>query len=259
MTTAIFLIVTILGVLATAAAAIAQLPPAELSGSLAVAFAGLAGACAAASVAMHQPDDLKEPREFRGPSEEPPMVNPELTRRVFGKLWFTTIGALALLGFVPLVALARKPGRTGFTGWHNGVRLVDQNGAPIPADELDVGGVTTVFPEGERDIALSPAMLIRVPIVDVSPATGAVQGYLAFSKVCTHAGCPVALYRHQSHQLLCPCHQSQFDILSGAKVVSGPAPRPLPQLPLAIDGSGYLIARGDFDGPVGPDDWFRVE
>jgi ubiquinol-cytochrome c reductase iron-sulfur subunit len=83
------------------------------------------------------------------------------------------------------------------------------------------------------------------------------MGYLAFSKVCTHAGCPVGLYEHKTRQLLCPCHQSLFDVARGAKPVFGPAPRALPQLPLAVDVDGYLIAQRDFLEPVGPTYWSR--
>jgi ubiquinol-cytochrome c reductase iron-sulfur subunit len=104
-------------------------------------------------------------------------------------------------------------------------------------------------------------MLIRIDpelLRVVGESGAAADGYVAFSKICTHAGCPVALYRHASHELYCPCHQSRFDVLRGAKNISGPAPRPLPQLALDVDAHGYLIARGDFDAPVGPDDWDRV-
>ncbi|MDP8968915.1 MAG: Rieske (2Fe-2S) protein, partial [Actinomycetota bacterium] len=79
--------------------------------------------------------------------------------------------------------------------------------------------------------------------------------YVAYSKVCTHAGCPVGLYQVQTHQLFCPCHQSAFDVLEGAKPQFGPATRPLPQLPLHIDEEGRLVARGDFPEPVGPGFW----
>ena len=78
---------------------------------------------------------------------------------------------------------------------------------------------------------------------------------MAYSKVCTHAGCPVGLYRAREHQLLCPCHQSTFDVLRGAVPVFGPAARPLPQLPISVDAEGYLVALGDFPDPIGPGFW----
>jgi ubiquinol-cytochrome c reductase iron-sulfur subunit len=84
------------------------------------------------------------------------------------------------------------------------------------------------------------------------------QGIVAYSKICTHVGCPVALYEQQTHHLLCPCHQSQFDIKEEAKVIFGPAKRPLPQLPITVDDEGYLIAQSDFTEPVGPSFWERA-
>ena len=84
-----------------------------------------------------------------------------------------------------------------------------------------------------------------------------VDGIFAYSKVCTHVGCPVALYEQHTHHLLCPCHQSQFDVSDGAKVIFGPAARPLPQLPIEVDDEGYLVAQSDFTEPVGPSFWER--
>ena len=83
------------------------------------------------------------------------------------------------------------------------------------------------------------------------------NGSIAYSKICTHVGCPVALYEQQTHHLLCPCHQSTFDLADSARVVFGPAARPLPQLALAVDSEGYLVAQSDFDEPVGPSYWER--
>jgi len=83
------------------------------------------------------------------------------------------------------------------------------------------------------------------------------RGIVAYSKICTHVGCPVALYEQQTHHLLCPCHQSQFDITREAEVIFGPAKRPLPQLPITVDEEGYLIAQSDFHEPVGPSFWER--
>jgi len=84
-----------------------------------------------------------------------------------------------------------------------------------------------------------------------------VDGIYAYSKICTHVGCPVALYEQQTHHLLCPCHQSTFDVTQHCKVIFGPAKRPLPQLPIAIDSEGYLVAQSDFHEPVGPSYWER--
>ena len=84
-----------------------------------------------------------------------------------------------------------------------------------------------------------------------------VENIVAYSKICTHAGCPVGLYQAELGLLLCPCHQSTFDVLEWARPVFGPAARSLPQLPLALDDDGYIIATGDFSGPVGPGFWDR--
>jgi ubiquinol-cytochrome c reductase iron-sulfur subunit len=81
--------------------------------------------------------------------------------------------------------------------------------------------------------------------------------HVAYSKICTHAGCPVGLYRAESQSLICPCHQSQFDVADGGKPFFGPAARPLPQLPLGVDEEGILVAQGDFPEPVGPAFWDR--
>ncbi len=119
--------------------------------------------------------------------------------------------------------------------------------------------MVTVFPDGFPDSADGQAVLIRVDPgllqLPAARAADAPQGLIAYSKVCTHAGCPVGLYETQHHTLLCPCHQSAFDVLNGAQPVAGPAARALPQLPIAIDGDGYLVATGDFTGSVGPAYW----
>ena len=124
---------------------------------------------------------------------------------------------------------------------------------------MPVGTVLTVFPEGDPDSADGQALLIGLEPGLYRPAAGredwAPNGLVCFSKVCTHAGCPVGLYRPQTHELFCPCHQSVFDVLASAAPVGGPATRPLPQLPIAVDDTGLVVATGDFSAPVGPGFW----
>ena len=84
-----------------------------------------------------------------------------------------------------------------------------------------------------------------------------VEGVLAYSRICTHVGCPVGLYEQRTHHLLCPCHQSTFDLTDSGNVVFGPAARRLPQLAITVDDEGYLVAQGDFAEPVGPSFWER--
>jgi ubiquinol-cytochrome c reductase iron-sulfur subunit len=146
--------------------------------------------------------------------------------------------------------------------WRRGTPLVDVEGQPIAADALDAGGFLTAFPAGaDIDATGSPIVVVRVDPRQLrlpeARRAWAPDGLVAYSKICTHAGCPVGLYEQQTHHLLCPCHQSQFDITHEAEVIFGPAKRPLPQLPITVDSEGYLIARSDFTEPVGPSFWER--
>lgn len=169
-------------------------------------------------------------------------------------------GTLAAALAIPSLSLGPSPGRDLFqTPWKEGARLVGVDDEPLRPADLVIGSVTTVFPEGEVGSADAQAVLVKVERNLVEPTPGredwVQDGCIAYSKICTHAGCPVGLYRAQSHELLCPCHQSTFDVLHGAAPTVGPADRPLPQLPLDVDDEGYLVARGDFDSPVGPTFW----
>jgi len=138
---------------------------------------------------------------------------------------------------------------------------VTADGRPVRIGDLEVDGVLTVFPEGHTDDADAQTILINVGDAPLQLRPGraawAPQGYVAFSKVCTHAGCPVGLYRSTNHELLCPCHQSTFEVLEGCRPVFGPAARPLPQLPIEIGADNYLMARSDYTEPVGPGYWNR--
>ncbi len=257
MRTAAFLALTVAAALGATVAAALGAAPGVFAGALALTFIGFAGAAASAAFALHASDELEEPRHARGPSVVSPVPGEAVSRGVFGTMWLAAAGALGVLGFVPLVSLARKPGRRIVSGWRAGVRLVDDQNRPVSRDRLVSGGIETVFPQNGVDLPDAPAVLIRISPDLEQAVRGAADGYLAYSKICTHAGCPVALYRAAAHELYCPCHQSRFDVLDGAKNISGPAPRPLPRLALTVDADGYLIAAGDFDAPVGPDDWDR--
>jgi ubiquinol-cytochrome c reductase iron-sulfur subunit len=175
----------------------------------------------------------------------------------------TLAGAFAGLAAalaIPALSLGPAPGRSLFqTPWRSGLRLVDLDGSPISASDVPVGGVVTGFPEGSPGSADGQTLLINVGpgLLHLAPErmAWAPDGYVAFSKLCTHAGCPVGLYRNVEHRLICPCHQSTFDVLAGAVPVFGPAARPLPQLPIRIEPDGTIVALGDFSDPVGPGFW----
>lgn len=158
------------------------------------------------------------------------------------------------------------------TMWEKGIRLTrDPQGTPIKASDLTIGSAYQVIPEGLVDLpehemldqkAKAAVLLVRLKKEDLNwtskeRESWSYDGIVAYSKICTHVGCPVALYEQQTHHLLCPCHQSQFDISNECAVIFGPAARPLPQLPITVDDEGYLIARSDFTEPVGPSFWER--
>lgn len=159
------------------------------------------------------------------------------------------------------------------TVWRKGTRLArDPDGTPIKASDVTVGSVFHVIPEGLNDLPHHDLMVEKskavVLLVRLNPGDLKIQpgredwsfdGIVAYSKICTHVGCPVALYEQQTHHLLCPCHQSTFDVADGAKVVFGPAKRPLPQLPIMVDEEGYIVAKDDFSEPVGPSFWERLK
>src|SRR5207244_10743552 len=138
--------------------------------------------------------------------------------------------------------------------WRRGSRLVDENNVPVRHTDLAAGGVLTVFPEDRTTAEDSQAILVRVDpsLLTLPPGRGdwVPGGNICYSKICTHAGCPVGLYLAQLHQLQCPCHQSAFNVLNGAEVVFGPARRPLPQLSLYVGRGGFLRARGAFPEAV---------
>jgi ubiquinol-cytochrome c reductase iron-sulfur subunit len=183
-------------------------------------------------------------------------------RRFLARLLAVSLGAFGVAAVFPIRSLGTSPGRQLFhTSWRKGSRAVTDAGQPIRPADLPVDGVLTVFPEGAVGVEDSQTLLIRLPAGDYRALPGregwAPDDVVAFSKICTHAGCPVGLYRADTKELYCPCHQSVFEVLEGAKPAGGPATTALPQLPLDVDGEGYLVARSDFTEPVGPGFWNR--
>ncbi len=182
------------------------------------------------------------------------------------------IGALALFplpGLVFLRDLGPLPkSKLSETMWDAGMALAkDPEGGKIRASDLAQGAVVHVVPEELTEEtphyldekAKAAVLLIRIDptLLDAQSQEGAYDGIVAYSKICTHMGCPVALYEQQTHHLLCPCHQSTFDVTQNCKVIFGPAKRPLPQLPITVDDEGYLVAKSGFNEAVGPSFWER--
>ena len=192
-------------------------------------------------------------------------------------------GAVGILGVAPIVLLrdlGPTPGQvddaeegTGLkhTIWKAGRRVVrDVVGTPIRVSDLQIGDLVNAVPDGifdlegtELQVAKSKAAVIMVRMEPDEIKAGAgrddwsIDGVICYSKICSHVGCPISLYERTTHHVLCPCHQSTFDLADSAKVVFGPAARPLPQLPLAVDDEGFIVAQSDFTEPVGPSFWGR--
>ena len=202
-----------------------------------------------------------DPRELDRAQEALEEGEHEIARRGFlVTLLAAAGGALGLALAFPVRSLGPSPGRTLVeTPWRAGLRLITDDGQPVTPDAVEYGSVVTVFPEHAAGSADGQAVLIRVDPERLQPLEGrgawTPQGNVCYSKVCTHAGCPVGLYIETEHALRCPCHQSMFDVLRGAAAIGGPAVRALPQLPLEVDAEGYLIAGGGFSAPVGPSFW----
>jgi len=187
-----------------------------------------------------------------------------VTRRRF--LTLLLGGAVVLAALSQLVLLGsfwKRPGDTRFrTAWRQGRRVVTSDGRPVTVDRMPYGGFLVAFPENSDEHERSDAQIVVLrfrPNSGFTPLEGredwSPEGFVAYSRVCTHAGCPVTQYVDEEKLLMCPCHQSTFDVLHGAQPVFGPAGRALPQLPLAFNDDGYLIAADDFQESVGPGFW----
>ena len=175
-------------------------------------------------------------------------------------------GSLALLPLPFVGFLGRfqnKEIKLATTDWADGVHLIRQNGTRVALGDLQIGAVESVFPdvEGGTLKADGPTLLIRMRPEELTlppeRQEWAYQGHVAYSSICTHLGCPVKLYEQQTHNLLCPCHQSTFSASQGGQPLFGPAARPLPQLAIRVDEEGYFVATGDYREPVGPSYWER--
>ncbi|MBO0610835.1 cytochrome bc1 complex Rieske iron-sulfur subunit [Myceligenerans salitolerans] len=204
---------------------------------------------------------------------------------VVGRRGLLKGAALSALALFPLTIAVPLIGSVGgdwnvskfkHTMWKKGTRLaLDPSGRPIKASDVNIGSAFHVIPETTEEYRethewiteKSKAVVLMVRVrpeelrSDQSPEgeQWSYDGIVAYSKICTHVGCPVALYEQQTHHLLCPCHQSTFDVADSAKVVFGPAKRPLPQLPITVDDEGYLVAQDDFAEPIGPSFWERLK
>ena len=196
-------------------------------------------------------------------------------RRLLGTSFAGALGILVVPALVTLADLGPWPGpgmrkaTIEKTVWAEGVHLVtDVTFNRIKAAEMEIGQLINAQPEVFKDMAHEdPAQFQRekakasIIVVRMDPnrikipasrATWHVGGILCYSKICTHVGCPISLWEQQTHHLLCPCHQSTFDLANSGVVVFGPAARSLPQLPIKVDGQGFLVAQQDFNVPVGP-------
>ncbi|WP_330296038.1 cytochrome bc1 complex Rieske iron-sulfur subunit [Streptomyces sp. NBC_00503] len=185
----------------------------------------------------------------------------------------TMFGALALLPLSAVVILrdlgTLPEDKLRKTLWAKGKLLVNDNtNQPLRPEDLLVGSLTFARPEGleedqhdfQTQIAKAALMIVRIKpedIKDKQELEWSHEGIVAYSKICTHVGCPISLYEQQTHHVLCPCHQSTFDLSDGARVIFGPAGHALPQLRIGVNDEGFLEALGDFEEPVGPAFWER--
>jgi ubiquinol-cytochrome c reductase iron-sulfur subunit len=244
-----------------------------LGGALAGALALIAVALIVVAEHLVVTEHLAEEYPEPSPEEQQEVTRivaesgSKLTRkRLLGAAAGAAGGTLGVALIAPAVSLGPVFDTSALyrTPWRRGIRLVDDKGTPLLADDIEQDDFYTAYPEGKdrKDIG-APVVVVRLDPAELRLPPGregwAPEGILAFSKICTHAGCAIALYRKPTFPpvqpkpaLVCPCHYSTFDPATGAQVTFGPAGRPLPQLPLAIDSGRALRAAGNYSGPVGP-------
>jgi ubiquinol-cytochrome c reductase iron-sulfur subunit len=253
-----------------------QLMNYSLGGGLAVALLSVGAAFVLWAKKLLPHDKAVQERHEHHSPEEEELATEDTFFKGFASTGLATrkilrrslLGAVAILP-LPAVVLLKDLGplptnKLRHSGWKAGDRLVDATTKePVKLGDLEIGGIKTVMPDGfssPDEMALAPTMLIRFAPGEIRSKKEASWGqhdHVAYSKICTHAGCPISLYEQQTHHLLCPCHQSTFDMANDANVIFGPAARRLPQLKLDIDSEGYFVAAADYDQPVGPSFWER--
>lgn len=186
---------------------------------------------------------IQGPRPLPARSADPVEIVPRSSRRSFAALLAGAASSLVAVVLLPLRSLGSRPRDVlHATAWRKGVRLLTMDGNPLRVADLPPGSATPVVPASHDD-GNSAAILVRLR------DSGEIRAY---SRICTHAGCAVCVFRSDRSLLVCPCHHSTFDASAGGRVVSGPASQPLPELPLGVDHDGLLVADGDFDRPIGP-------
>ncbi|KIF70245.1 ubiquinol-cytochrome C reductase [Streptomyces sp. AcH 505] len=191
-------------------------------------------------------------------------------RKLIRTTMFGALAVVPLAGVVLLRDLGPLPEKKfRVTLWAKGKQLINMNtNLPLRPEDVAVGSLTFAMPEGlsedqeefQKEIAKAALMIVRIQpdeIKDKRELEWSHEGIVAYSKICTHVGCPISLYEQQTHHVLCPCHQSTFDLADGARVLFGPAGHALPQLRIGVNSEGNLQALGDFDEPVGPAFWER--
>jgi len=186
-------------------------------------------------------------------------------RKLIGATLLGALGAFAVAPLILLRDLGPLPEKKlRVTAWQDHHEIVvDPTGERLRPEDLQIGSLVSAAPKdihGLNELAKAALVLVRLEPDEVRSQSQLEKGYegiMAFSKICTHVGCPLGLYEQTTHHMLCPCHQSTFDLADGGRVVFGPAARSLPQLAITVDDEGFLVAKGDFDEPVGPSFWER--
>lgn len=240
--------------------------------ALALAFGGLAvGLTVWSRHLLGSGGYVEEHEGFASPPAETDALAGRLTevahpnRRGLLAMLTAAVAAIGAALVFPVRSLLQPHGdnpaaQLARTAWGTGsLRLVDAEQRPVRLRDVAAETVLRVFPEGHTAAGDVPTFLVRLDPqkFKAAPPAGDIRGVVAYSLLCTHAGCPVSLYEQTTGKMLCPCHQSVFDLLAGGRPVAGPAARSLPGLPIAVGRDGILYNTGDFTSPPGPGYWSR--